>query len=106
MSALEQDAPTPMVVGERRVSDRRTCRHLESAPAASGKSFASTHVQSRVEILLVEQQSASEYAVQAISHATAALQTLTNELRAARAAAVASSRAGHLAAGAVSGIAP
>lgn len=92
------------LAAERRTADRRmACRHLESAPNAHGKSFDSTHVQSRVEILLVEQQAASEYAVQAISHAAAALQTLTNELRAARAAAVASNRAGHLAAGAVSG---
>lgn len=100
MSAAEMVARE----AERRVSDRRASLHVATAADRRGKSFESTHVQSRVELLLVEQQAASEHALQAISHAAAALQTLANELRAARAAAVAANRAGHLAAGAVSGV--
>lgn len=90
---------------ERRVVGRRAYDQPASAPSARGN-FSSTHERARVELLLVEQQAASEHVVTAISHAAAALQTLTNELRAARAAAVASNRAGHLAAGAVSGATP
>lgn len=97
-----------LVVDERRVSDRRAQRHLEAAPEPCGKSSDedwTTHTRSRVELLLVEQQAATEHAVEALSHCVAALQTMTNELRAARAAAVAANRAAHLAAGAVSGVA-
>lgn len=87
----------------RRQLDRRSYDYLASPPPSRGELF-NRHERAHVETLLVEQQAASEHALTAISHAAAALQTLANELRAARAAAVASKRAGHLAAGAVSGV--
>lgn len=98
MSAAEN-----MVVDERRVSDRRAQRHLESAPEPRGKTFNS-HERAHTEVLLCETQAAADSALEALSHAIAASQTLLNELRAARAASVASRRAAHLAAGQISGV--
>lgn len=79
--------------------------HLAAPNERRGKSFDSTHLQSRVELLLVETQAASQHSREATAHAIAAAQTLFNELRAAKAACVAAERAAHLAAGAISGAA-
>lgn len=82
--------------------DRRSCDHATRLADRRGELF-NRHQSARVETLLVEQQAAAEHALEATAHAIAAAQTLMNELRAARAAAVASRRAAHLAAGAISG---
>lgn len=93
-----------LVGRERRLSDRRTCSHLKSVPEARGKSFDSTHVQSRVETLLVENQAAADEMIERLGHLIAALQTACNEARHAKSAGIAGRRAAHLAAGAVSGV--
>ena len=99
MSAAEN-----LVDLERRVSDRRACSHLRTVPEPIGKSFNS-HERAHTEALLCETQAAADHALDALAHAVAASQTLLNELRAARAASVASRRAAHLAAGQISGAA-
>ena len=88
---------------ERRRGDRRsTPLHLATPDERRGKSFT-THERAHTETLLCETQAAADYALDALAHAIASSQTLLNELRAARAASVASKRAAHLAAGQVSG---
>lgn len=88
--------------GERRVADRRAQLHVVTPDTTRGKEFT-THDRARMELLLCEQQAAADHVIEAVAHAIAASQTVLNELRAARAASVASRRAAHLAAGQISG---
>ena len=98
-----------MVVAEaerRRVADRRSRLHLATPNERRGKSFdeLTTHESSRLEQLLVEVQSAAQYAQVADEEAISAAQRLTDALRVARAANTAASRAAFLAAGIITGV--
>lgn len=100
MSAAEN-----MVVRERRNGDRRSTHLHVATPNERRGETLNRDERARTETLLVEQQAAADSALEALAHAIAASQTLLNELRAARAASVASRRAAHLAAGQISGAA-
>lgn len=96
MAAME------MVEAERRQADRRACLHVATDADRRGE-LLNRDERARTETMLCETQAAADHALDALAHAISASQTLLEALRVARAASVASRRAAHLAAGAVSG---
>lgn len=83
--------------------DRRTpCDEPDLFPTGRGK-LVSNRNAAYVEQYLMETQAASDAAQQRVAHAIATMQTLQNELRAARAACVAARQAARTATGILSG---